>query len=209
MLLTADTERWNQLWRALGAVRMDAGLRDTLLVHYGQAHRHYHATAHLEACLRHLGDLRGFAAEPDAVELALWFHDAIYEIGATDNEVRSADWARDALHAAGAPEATARKVHALVIVTRHDVAPSNPDEQVLLDADLAILGASPEAFDRYEDQIRAEFAQVPLEAFRTRRRRVLQGFLDRAAIYHTPPFRAAREARARDNLTRSIRQLGG
>lgn len=202
-------EHWDTLWRSLGATRIDDGLQGTLLAHYDQPHRHYHARAHLAACLRHLGDLRGFADHPGAIELALWFHDAIYEIGATDNEVRSADWARDALRAAGAPEAIARKVHALVMVTRHDVAPSDADEQVLLDADLAILGASAEAFDRYEGQIRAEFAQVPPDAFRARRKRVLQGFLDRPAIYHTPPFRAAREARARDNLSRSIRQLGG
>lgn len=202
-----DPERWLALWRALGARTIDPQLHGALLARYGEPHRHYHAREHLEACLRHLDDLAGHAPHPALVEMALWFHDAIYDIGAVDNESRSADWARDALLAAGVDAPTAQRVHDLVMVTRHDVRPSDDDERVLLDADLSILGARPELFDQYEGQIRREFAQVPEDAFRARRRGVLQGFLDRPAIYHTPPFRHAREAQARANLARSIERL--
>lgn len=200
-------QRWLAAWQALGVQPPEPGLHGALLARYDEPHRHYHARAHLEACLGHFDTLAAHAPHPALVEMALWFHDAIYDIGATDNEQRSADWARDALLAAGAAPAVAARVHALVMLTRHDAPPDDDDARVLLDADLSILGARPEVFEAYEQQIRREFAQVPPDAFRARRRRVLQGFLDRPAIYHTPPFRGAREAQARSNLAGSIARL--
>lgn len=205
--MASSPQRWQAIWHALGARAVDPTLLGALLARYDEPHRHYHARAHLEACLRHFDTLAAHATHPALVEMALWFHDAIYDIGATDNEARSADWARAALLAAGVDAASAERVHMLVMLTRHDQPPEDDDGRVLLDADLSILGARPEVFEAYEEQIRREFAQVPRDAFRARRRRVLQGFLDRPAIYHTPPFRGEREAQARRNLARSIAQL--
>ncbi len=178
-----------------------------LVARYNEPHRHYHTLDHLDACLRHLSDLRGLAAHPDEVALALWFHDAIYDIGATDNERRSADWAVESQRSAGVASVVAQRIFALIMVTRHEVVPCTTDEQVMLDVDLAILGASTAVFDGYESQVRAEYQAVPEPLFRVNRSRILQGFLARARIYHTDQFHRRFEASARRNLARSIAAL--
>jgi len=200
---------WNRLWQTLGARPADPTLLASLVQHYAQPQRKYHTLEHLDACLAHFDTLRRHAQRPAEIEVALWFHDAVYEVGAVDNEARSADWAHAALTAAGVGTEVADRVHALVMATCHNVAPSTRDQEILLDADLSILGAPPPVFDAYEQQIRAEYAAVPQEAFRSRRIRILQQFLDRERIYHTQEFRAQREAQARANLTRSISRLKG
>jgi predicted metal-dependent HD superfamily phosphohydrolase len=95
-----------------------------------------------------------------------------------------------------------------VLVTKHDGVPSGADASLLVDIDLGILGAAPARFDEYETQVRFEYSWVPEDGFRSGRIRVLRSFLERPNIYATPRVRAEREARARENLTRSIAQLG-
>lgn len=198
---------WLALWHALTGRPPDAALFDAVLRGYCEPHRHYHTLEHLDACLRHLGKHRALAQHPNALALALWFHDAIYSIGAADNEQRSADWARTALQAHGARAEISERVHALIMVTRHEQPPCTPDQALLLDVDLAILGAPPAVFDSYEQQIVREYQAVPAKAFRDNRRRILQGFLQRPRIYHTAAFHDAREKQARANLVRSIQAL--
>ena len=198
---------WDALWQALD-VLPPTGLLDRLTACYAEPQRHYHTLQHLDACLQQLATARVLANQAAEVELALWFHDAIYAIGAADNEQRSADWARDELLAAGVDAARAQRIHALVLVTCHAVAPTTPDEQLLLDIDLSILGMPPEGFDQYERQVAIEFAQVPEALRRSRRRVILQRFLARPHIYHTALFRDRLEAQARANLQLSIDRLG-
>jgi predicted metal-dependent HD superfamily phosphohydrolase len=198
---------WHDAWQQLAPRPPDPSLLMQLTGRYAEAHRHYHTLEHLDACLRHLAGNRTLAQQPAEVALALWFHDAIYDIGAADNELRSADWARAALLDQGGTSDTAQRIHALVMVTRHDQPPRTPDQALLLDVDLAILGAPAALFDAYEQQIVREYQAVPVAAFRSNRRRILQGFLDRPRIYHTAAFHDTREAQARANLGRSIQAL--
>ena len=93
------------------------------------------------------------------------------------------------------------------MATRHSAAPDAGDASLLVDIDLAVLGASAARFDAYERQIRAEYAQVPEPAFRQRRRALLAAFLARDRLYATAPLRAELEASARTNLARSIAAL--
>lgn len=198
---------WHASWQAAAAPRPDPELAVRLAGRYAEHHRHYHTLQHLDACLRHFEALRADAQRAHEITLALWFHDAVYEIGATDNELRSAQWASAALLSAGADAAAAGRVHALVMATRHDRAPQTPDEQILLDVDLAILGAPPAVFDAYEGQVRVEYRAVPEPDFRSNRRRILLGFLQRPRIFHTAAFNGRFEAPARANLQRSIDRL--
>ncbi len=206
--ITRHQADWQTVWQALAPAHhgLDALLTE-LTGCYSEPHRHYHTLDHLDACLRHLASVRDKLERPHEVALALWFHDAIYEIGASDNESRSAKWARQALLAAGGDADAADRIHAAIMVTRHDQPPQTADQQLLLDVDLAILGASPAVFDAYERQIMQEYQSVPSAAFRSNRRRILQGFLNRPRIYHSAAFLATREAQARANLERSIRAL--
>ena len=143
------------------------------------------------------------------MQLALWFHDAIYDTRAQDNEERSAIWAADSLRGAGVREDVAARVHALVMVTKHAAVPSGADAELLVDVDLSILGAPEARFAEYERQVRREYAWVPEDAFRRARARVLESFLARPRIYSTRWFERRLEERARANLARSIAELSG
>ena len=194
---------WTEAWRALGAAPDDALLAE-LLARYGEAQRAYHTLQHLGECLVHLARERDGAERPAEVALALWFHDAIYDVQRHDNEARSADWARQAALRAGLAPEVAERLHALVMATRHDVQPVGADARLLVDIDLAILGATPARFAEYERQIRIEYAHVPPAVFEPRRRQILGGFLARDPLYLTAPMRIRLEAAARANLGRAV-----
>jgi predicted metal-dependent HD superfamily phosphohydrolase len=199
---------WQRLWQALGAQTVNGGLFNQLVQAYSEGHRHYHTLQHLRECLLHFDAAASLARRPAEVELALWFHDAVYDPQRNDNEERSAGWARASVLACGCESGAADRVHALVMTTKRHAAPdADPDAALLLDVDLAILGASPARFDEYERQIRAEYAHVPDEVFRARRADVLRGFQQRPRLYLTDVFHEALDGRARDNLARSLERL--
>ncbi|MCR6475094.1 N-methyl-D-aspartate receptor NMDAR2C subunit [Variovorax sp. ZS18.2.2] len=195
---------WTGAWRAVGIEAPDLALCAELQRRYGEPQRRYHTMQHLGECLAWFEHEKALAERPGEVALALWFHDAIYDVHAHDNEARSADWAREALRAAGASEEAVERIHALVMATRHDAVPEGRDAELLIDIDLSILGAEPARFAEYERQVHAEYAFVPDEVRLPRRRAILQRFLDRDAIYATPRMHALLEARARTNLQHSI-----
>jgi len=197
---------WRRAWEQAGGMP-DAALHDRLLAAWREPQRHYHTLQHLDECIALLAPALDLAEHPGEVELALWFHDAVYDVTRGDNEQRSADWARQAALAAGLSAEAARRLHALVMATRHDALPSTRDAQLLVDVDLAILGAPPVRFDEYERQVRAEYAWVPETVFRQKRREVLAGMLARPRLYATQRFHDALEMSARANLVRSIAQL--
>jgi predicted metal-dependent HD superfamily phosphohydrolase len=197
---------WTQAWSRL-ALPPPAGLYEQLLHAYGEPQRHYHTLQHLGECLAHLDSAADLAQHPGEVAIALWFHDAIYDVRGSSNEQQSADWAQRALHAAGAAPAVQARVHALILATCHDAVPVDPDQQLLVDIDLAILGAPAARFAQYEQQIRQEYAWVPRLLYNRKRRSVLQAFLARARIYSTSAFGIRFEAQARANLAEAVRAL--
>lgn len=218
MLQALFDHSWRTAWTALAGQSDGTGLagqsdgtalRDQLLARYAEPQRKYHTLQHLQECLALFDEVRALAEHPAEVEMALWFHDAIYEVKGSGNEERSAAWAFEALLAAGVDAGPAALVRDLVLVTRHSGSPVSVDEQVLVDIDLSILGADTPRFDEYERQIRAEYSYVPGFLFRRKRKQILQSFLDRPAIYSTAVLRDRLEARARENLGRAIRSQAG
>jgi predicted metal-dependent HD superfamily phosphohydrolase len=170
---------------------------------YAAPERHYHGQAHIDACLRLFEEVRTQFADSAAAELALWFHDAIYDAKASDNEERSADLAAAMLTERGVATERISRIRELILATKHNATPADADARLLVDIDLAILGADEESFDAYERAIRQEYAHVPDEAFRAGRSAVLKKFLARDRIYATDAFRTLEE-RARQNLARSL-----
>ena len=198
---------WQDMWRQLGASSSNDALFSRLVDCYSEAHRKYHTMQHLQECFAHLERVRAFAERAGEVELALWFHDAIYDTRKKDNEERSAEWARESALVAGLGEDEASRIHALVMATMHDAVPAGSDAAVLVDIDLAILGADEARFDEYEIQVREEYSWVPGPLYRRGRRKILQEFVRRESIYSTEYFRDECEARARSNITRSLARL--
>jgi len=194
---------WNISWSTLG-LAPPASLIDELLSAWAEPSRHYHSLQHLTECIAWFERTKDTAERPAEVALALWFHDAIYDVQAHDNEQRSANWARDALHAACVPEDVTTRIHALVMATQHQTVLQGRDTELLVDIDLAILGASPARFAEYEQQIRAEYAYVPPTLFEPRRRDILRRFFECEPLYSTAAMHAACEARAKTNLLSAI-----
>lgn len=171
---------------------------------YSQPHRHYHNLHHIAECLAEFDSARHLASQPVGVELAIWFHDAIYDTRAQDNEERSAELARQRIADTGGSAELREAVAALVMATKTHEPSVHPDAPLVVDVDLSILGQSKVRFLEYEAQIRHEYAWVPAETFAAKRAEILERFLARKRIYSTDHFFAKYEQRARANLQNSI-----
>jgi predicted metal-dependent HD superfamily phosphohydrolase len=187
------------------AAHLTEELREDLLARWSEAHRKHHNVAHLHETLDAIGLLAssGLAFDREAVELAAWFHDAVYEIGRDDNEDRSADLARELLGSSPVRDEVAR----LVLVTKtHKVVDDDINGAVLSDADLSVLGSAPVRYHAYAAAVREEYAEIPDEVFRPARAQVLSSLLD-GSLFQTAPGRERWEASARQNIAEEIAAL--
>jgi predicted metal-dependent HD superfamily phosphohydrolase len=178
-----------------------------LIARYREPQRHYHTVEHLAAVLDVLDELAHPAPAPLAVRLAAWFHDAVYDPRASDNEERSAALARAVLHRLGAAPAVGERVAELVMATRTHAAPGDAEAALLLDADLSVLGAPPPVYAAYAAAIRLEYAHLDDEVFRPGRAAVLEGMVERQALFQTAAGRQRFERAARVNITGELAAL--
>lgn len=197
-------ERWLKLARSLAWQGDAVAVWEMLLTRYTEPVRAYHNLQHIGACLNALDEVSTEGVDRQAVELAIWFHDAIYDPKAKDNEEQSAELFSLCAREAALPEMLTAEVVRLILITQHKAIPQTKEEQLLVDIDLSILGADVEAFAEYERQIRAEYAWVPEKDFCKGRAAVLEQFLKHEHIYHTAHFSQRYEAKARDNLEEAI-----
>nr|WP_086940537.1 hypothetical protein [Thaumasiovibrio occultus] len=204
-----DKPRWIALMCRLG-LDDNADTFDQLLTAYSDPERHYHNVRHIHAMLDWLDKRRDDAQQPDVIELAIWFHDAIYKPFSSTNEQDSADWAAQFLTSADPSEAgsaISEKVSALILATASHALSDDPDTQLLLDLDLAILGCNETAFAEFERGVRHEYRHVPQFLYRKKRAQVLNQFLAMPQIYQTAYFVEHFETQARENLRHAIAEL--
>ncbi|UQX02292.1 hypothetical protein [Streptomyces sp. RerS4] len=202
--------RWHATTAAAGAdPAADPGpYADRLLTAWAEPQRRYHTTAHLADVLARIDVLAPHAADPAAVELAAWFHDAVYRPDRSENEERSAALAERALPELGVDPARVAEVARLVRLTvTHDPAPGDTNGEVLCDADLAVLAGAPDAYAAYAAAVRAEYGFVPDDAFRTGRAAVLRQLLALPRLFRTPYGATHWEAPARRNLAAELAEL--
>jgi predicted metal-dependent HD superfamily phosphohydrolase len=191
---------------------IDEDTKAELIALYSAPDRHYHGLAHIGTMLALAGEYRTVLSDPEAVEAAIWFHDAVYDSRRSDNETRSAELAvcrlsgrtdRERLDLVGKMiEATATHQ-----VPELATKAARMDAAFFLDMDLSVLGASPDQYDSYEEAIRREYAWVAGTAWRSGRTAVLKNFLSRSHIYHSNIFRSRYETQARENMARSLARL--
>ena len=197
-------QRFAGAWSQLGArLAPDFG---ELVQRYAEPHRAYHTLDHIHECLGWLGASGQFAEHVFEVELALIYHDVVYEPLRADNEQRSAAFFRAHAQASRLPEQSAERIAVLIEGTASHRT-LHGDGALVNDIDLAVLGASPQAFARYEQQIRAEFQHVSEPLFRAGREQVLRSFLQTLSIYSTPFFSQRLEAQASTYLSQAISAL--
>lgn len=174
-----------------------------LLARLAEPHRRYHGRNHVDFCLREFDQASRLMASPDAVEMALWFHDAIYAIGSGDNEEQSAR-----LFLRGAEKSLddgfANDVATLILATRHREPPETDSAQYTLDIDLASFGRPWPEFMADCHALRNEQTTLSHQEFYRRKCAFLHSLLRREYIYSTPWFRGRYERPARENMTRYI-----
>jgi predicted metal-dependent HD superfamily phosphohydrolase len=193
------------------------GLHQSMAVqafaHYSEPHRFYHTLEHIEAMLVQRTKWFKLPKElEEQIDLAICLHDVIYDPMASDNEERSAALAVDWLAMCGIGSEKQERVASLILATKKHA----HDEQkilqtILLDLDLGILGASPQAYAKYASQIRQEYAYVPIKEYELGRREVVSYFMDLADkghLYKSEPFKA-RNTFAYQNLKSEYDQLIG
>jgi predicted metal-dependent HD superfamily phosphohydrolase len=199
---------WLALGRRVGARDDVAGAGANLLGRWAEPHRAYHDLAHLAEVLERVDLLAAEADQPDAVRLAAWFHDAVYDPTAADNEERSAALAITTLRRLGLDEPFLAEVARLVHLTvTHEVADDDRDGAVLCDADLAVLASDDVRYSSYVEGVRREYAHVDDAAFAEGRAQVLSMLLDRPALFRTAHGRSHWEQRARANVTAELGRL--
>lgn len=194
--------RWSALWTRLGAQRIPDPA--PLLARLAEPQRHYHTLAHVRHCLAVYD--RGPVVD-DAVELALWLHDAIYDPQGRDNEERSAAWCVELARDAGVGGEVIDRAGRCILATRHRHEPEDAAERLTVAVDLTILGETTACFAAYDRRIRQEYAWVPGDIYRRERARVLADFLVRPVIFPHPWWERRFGHRARINLRSAIRRL--
>jgi predicted metal-dependent HD superfamily phosphohydrolase len=192
-----------------GMAEPPAGWYEQLMLAYAEPHRHYHTQEHIAECLAEFDEARHLSQQPIAVELALWFHDAVYDPRAADNEEQSALLLKRCTAEIALPESLIQTAYKLVLATKHHSHDADCDSSLIADIDFSIFGKEKERFFDYEQQIRQEYSWVPQALFSSKRAEILERFLARETIYGTDWFRNKYERQARQNLEASILTLRG
>lgn len=201
-------EAWLRTAAAVGARGDVAGAGANLLGRWAEEHRRYHDLAHLGAVLDRVDELAPAARDLEVVRLAAWFHDAVYDPTAHDNEARSALLATTVLSGLRVPDPRIGEVVRLVTLTAtHDPSTGDSNGAVLCDADLAVLAGPETAYAGYTDAVREEYRHLDDATFRSSRAAVLRSLLERPALFRTEHGRTAWEAPARANVTAELARL--
>lgn len=209
--MTQPETEIRRAWRQIAGAHHD-GYVDDLLIRYAEPHRRYHTATHIMFVLRHLRDLCPAPHELSReVVAAALYHDAIYEPRTADNEARSATIATVDLAAIGWSPESCESVAALIRATAEHLpggATAEPDDRsLLLDADLAILGADPGAYQAYVNGVRAEYDHIDDDQWMRGRAAVLRHFLERPRLFMTDHMFGALEHRARANIEAELAVL--
>jgi len=194
-------QRWLTVLQTLpSSKKQKHKIYDDLKRRYAESHRAYHTFEHIKACLQQLDKVSNTLENALHVELALWFHDVIYNPRSESNEVDSAEYAKQALQTLALSEEAIQVIEHLILLTQHPSQPQTYDEQILLDIDLSILGAEKSGFALYNENIRREYRWVDDVIYQKERAKVLANFLAQTRIYHTKYFFDKKEILARKNL---------
>lgn len=197
---------YHRLPRDLNRGPVVEGMVQELLRLYQQDHRHYHNLVHVSECLSEFRDVFTVCEDANACEMAIWYHDIIYEPGEPTNERLSANKARFDCMRLHVSEKLSDKVFNLILSTTHtnDVI---GDAAFVSDIDLAIFARPWERYSEYEAQIRKEYSMYSDKEYLAGRALFLDGMLRKPHIYFTDYFRNKYEKIAKANIALSLMKL--
>ena len=208
--------RFSTLWRSATKQSDESIARvyKTLANHYSEPHRKYHSLTHIEDCLQQLDNYdRVYPLAPynkQLLEMALYFHDVIYEPKASDNEEQSCRFFNEMCNQQTKTEVSQNEwqnsVSCLIMATKHHDG-SDLLAAITVDIDLSILGRGIDEFEQYNSAIRSEYAWVSIKDYKIGRIKVLESFLNRHGIFQNDYFKNLYEAQARSNIKNAIEAL--
>lgn len=199
-------ERWLRLMDEYGFEPNDKAFA-RLVEQYGERHRAYHNTAHILDCLNQLDLSPVPASDRKEVELAIWFHDVIYDPYGKENEHKSAREAELFIFDNVADDELGKRISTLIMATLHQAPPINSAESWIMDIDISILGRDEASYQHYAEQVKQEYRFVPGFLYRKKRVEILRAFLQRPTLYFTPHYQSSHEAQARKNIQAEIERL--
>jgi predicted metal-dependent HD superfamily phosphohydrolase len=205
-----DKQRFISLWSRCqtgGGAGADAvDVFDEVHAYYSEPGRHYHTPKHIEHCLRQFDLAVAEMDDADAVEIAIWFHDLVFEMDSNDNELQSAR--RFAELANDSMESNFKtRVYDLIMATAPPRLPKTNDEEFMLDIDLSSFGLPWDDFVRDSSAVRQESPQLTDAEFFPGQRAFLESLVSREHFYFTEFFRSRIEDTARSNIKRHLKNL--
>lgn len=175
---------------------------------YTNNKRYYHNLTHLEKLIAILQEYQPLVKDWDSLLLAVFYHDIIYNVMKTNNEEKSAALAAAKLTDIGCPVQKIMQCRQLILATKTHTPSADADTNLFTDADLSILGQSPEIYHQYCAQIRKEYAVYPDLLYKPGRVKVIRHFLQMERIFKTETFFSRFETRAKENLQWELLELG-
>ena len=206
----SGARRFQSLWQRClveGATDASAAIHQHLVDGYNEPQRRYHTLAHIDHCLSMFDQCKSLAVNPDALEIAVWFHDAIFVPGKPDNEALSAELYLD-LSAGVHSDDFRELVDRLIMATLHDGrALEDSDAGYMVDIDLSSFGLPWEDFLRDSQHLREESVELSDADYFRKQGAFRACLLARPHFFKTDFFRQRYEQQARDNLAKYFDQL--
>ncbi len=200
------TSLWSRCQSGDGAGARGGDVYKELHDFYSEPGRHYHTPNHIEHCLVQFDLVAGEMENADAVEMAVWFHDLIFDIDANDNELQSArrfvELANDSMEAE-----FKTRVYDLIMATAPPRLPKTSDQKFMLDIDLSSFGLPWNDFVRDSVAVREESPQLSDAEFYPGQLAFLESLVSREHFYFTEFFRSRIEETARKNINRHLQIL--
>ncbi len=198
-----NKERWLALMSSF-AFSPNIETFNKIVVCYSEGHRHYHNIAHIDECIRQLDTVKFGYQRMGEIELAIWFHDVIYNSYRKNNELKSAMEAQFFLDKQTDDADLKKRVFDLIMSTKHNNKPENEEQALIMDVDVAILGSEENIYKAYCRNVRKEYRWVPYFWYRKKRIEILKYFLNQKTLYYTEFFREKFEETARKNIEHEI-----
>ena len=205
--MVTEKQRFAGILNSFGTPIESQQIFKTLLESYSKPNRYYHNFNHIISCLNQFDRVKNSIQNVIEVELALWFHDIVYNTKSNTNETDSANLAKNIFSQTAIPANAINKITRLILATQHIENSKDNDEQLIIDIDLSILGAGESIFNQYEANIRKEYHWVSTIEYCTQRTKILNKFMQKKQIFQSIYFNNKFEEQARINITNLIEKL--
>lgn len=199
-------ERWQTLMQQFN-LNVNELTYKSIINKYNENNLAYHNIEHIEYCLNQLDSISIKIESKKEIELAIWFHDIVYNPYGKDNELKSAEMAMEFLVSNNQDDSTVSLVYDLIIATKHSNKAKNPQEQIIMDIDISIFGESSAKYINYSKNIRKEYSLVPLFIYTSKRKEILNSFLSHERLFQSDYFFEKYENNARLNIIEEIKTL--